>query len=478
MRVYEDEYEDYDEYEEEQEEEGEEEEYEQEQMPTAESQEYLELRKRIKEQIRKKLKKESGSGVSKSQETKKKSSDNYGSFFGPSQPVIAQRVIQESKSLLENPHLIFKTPTPHSLKSKVQKIKDTRDYSFLLSDDAELPAAIKPPVSQNASVSRSEAGTPQMPQKSKQPSGNSARDIRNGREEGKPIPTNGHMHSKSGSYKSSSTSRHSSTSVDSRGQLQNTSATGHGRPVSSMDGRRQAPSKNATGPGRPVESMDIRRHSQSNNGSGPGRPVVSMDRRRQLESNRNGPVRPFGGPKRGPSQAPLITGEKKTYAPGRKDILPPDRKPLPSKMQPSISKQEVERRLLLQERKNLSMQKHSVASSKSQISKPVKQLPSRPQMQDPRLKRKSSRPFDDEDEDMKALSMIRQMCRVNRYRNQVDDDEDLSDMEANFEDIMREEKRSAKIARKEDEEQLRLIEEEERQERMRKLAKKRKLTNH
>lgn len=34
---------------------------------------------------------------------------------------------------------------------------------------------------------------------------------------------------------------------------------------------------------------------------------------------------------------------------------------------------------------------------------------------------------------------------------------------------------SAKIALKEDEEQLRLIEEEERQERMRKLAKKRKL---
>lgn len=30
---------------------------------------------------------------------------SYGSFFGPSQPVIAQRVIQESKSLLENQHL-------------------------------------------------------------------------------------------------------------------------------------------------------------------------------------------------------------------------------------------------------------------------------------------------------------------------------------------------------------------------------------
>lgn len=33
---------------------------------------------------------------------------SYGSFFGPSQPVIAQRVIQESKSLLENPDLAAK----------------------------------------------------------------------------------------------------------------------------------------------------------------------------------------------------------------------------------------------------------------------------------------------------------------------------------------------------------------------------------
>lgn len=33
---------------------------------------------------------------------------SFGSFFGPSQPVIAQRVIQESKSLLENPDLAAK----------------------------------------------------------------------------------------------------------------------------------------------------------------------------------------------------------------------------------------------------------------------------------------------------------------------------------------------------------------------------------
>lgn len=49
-------------------------------------------------------------------------------------------------------------------------------------------------------------------------------------------------------------------------------------------------------------------------------------------------------------------------------------------------------------------------------------------------------------------------------------------MEANFDDILKEERRSSRIAREEDERELRLIEEEEERERLRKLAKKRKLS--
>lgn len=68
-------YEYYDDYGEEgYEQEGEgEEEYEE--RPSAESQEYLELGARIKKQIRKKLMKENGFALSKSQELKKKSLD-------------------------------------------------------------------------------------------------------------------------------------------------------------------------------------------------------------------------------------------------------------------------------------------------------------------------------------------------------------------------------------------------------------------
>ncbi|KAF2283840.1 hypothetical protein GH714_016431 [Hevea brasiliensis] len=239
----------------------------------------------------------------------------YGSFFGPSQPVIAQRVIQESKSLLENPHLAFRVSNSHhdkrtssstgtgskngvhqplpkvrnELKTKVQKLKDTRDYSFLLSDDAELPAPPRQSVPQTVTAPKSEARSAQVPQKYKQPSGSSVRDIRGGgREERKPIPMNGQMHSKSGLHKSTSTSKPTSTPMDSRRQL------------------------------------------GSNNGSGPGRPT---------------------GPKGLPSKMPLSTVEKKSFAPGAKTILPGAHKPLPPKMQSSVPRQKVEQKRALPEPK-------------------------------------------------------------------------------------------------------------------------------
>jgi hypothetical protein len=53
---------------------------------------------------------------------------SYGSFFGPSQPVIAQRVIQESKSLLENGHLV---PRP-SNSPQIVCIHYLCFYTFLL----------------------------------------------------------------------------------------------------------------------------------------------------------------------------------------------------------------------------------------------------------------------------------------------------------------------------------------------------------
>ncbi|KAJ6420255.1 hypothetical protein OIU84_030214 [Salix udensis] len=258
MRGYgreEDEY--YDEYEEEGEEQVEEEYEEEERKPTVEEVEYLELRERIKEQIRKKMRRESGSTLSKSHEKKKLPSDNYGSFFGPSQPVISQRVIQENKSIIENQHLALSVSNaqhtnkksssstatglknrPHGLvpkvknevKTKVQKLKDTRDYSFLLTDDAELPAPTKEPAPRNVFAPNSEARSAQVPQKIKQASSNSGRNI-HGIREGKPVFRNAQMHSKVGSQKPTSANKLDAASINSKRQLGSNNGTGPGRPA-------------------------------------------------------------------------------------------------------------------------------------------------------------------------------------------------------------------------------------------------------
>lgn len=170
------------------EEEKEEEEYEQEEdpKPTKEELEYLEYRQRLKEKIRKSMKDDSASATGQSQDKKKLPYDNYGSFFGPSQPVIARRVLEESRSMLETQHIRAKRVNSNSgiqtvptsantvgksnacnqppklvneLKKKVQKLKDTRDYSFLLSDDAEFPAPTKESASRNDPVPASETYT-------------------------------------------------------------------------------------------------------------------------------------------------------------------------------------------------------------------------------------------------------------------------------------------------------------------------------
>ncbi|KAG2240575.1 hypothetical protein Bca52824_090717 [Brassica carinata] len=78
------------------------------------------------------------------------------------------------------------------------------------------------------------------------------------------------------------------------------------------------------------------------------------------------------------------------------------------------------------------------------------------------------------EEDEEALRMVREMCKTERFAGR-----DLDDrcMEASFEDIIKEEKRSEKLAKKEDAEQLRLIEEDERRERVLRKEKRQKLSH-
>uniref|UniRef100_A0A7N0URY2 SPT2 chromatin protein n=1 Tax=Kalanchoe fedtschenkoi TaxID=63787 RepID=A0A7N0URY2_KALFE len=466
MREYED-YEDMDEYEEDgyYEEDGDagEEEYEQEKEPklTQEQLKYLELRK-LKESYRKQLTKETGSAPANSLDRSRK--DNFGSFFGPSQPVIAPRVIQESKSLLENQHLASRIlnptlskkpvnqtssgirPRPSSMpkvdpvKVKVQKLKDTRDYSFLLSDDAVPPAPRKEPPLRKVSAPNIDSRSSQRAEKSRQPLSNESRQVPGGnrqvpmgREERKPVSMNTKLQ-QPGDPKATSSIRQNPALADSR--------------------------KQHVSNGRPVQDR-------------------SLESKRQLvHSNTNRPERP-NEPKNIPSKNPNGIMRKTSGVPVTKSSMLSLQKPTP-KANSQPAKKALPQKKVLQDHFRSNMAARQPATSvKPQInrliSKPVKPISSQSFVQERPKKRPLSRPLDDEDDDgFDYRSAIRNMFRYNP--NKFQDDDDTSDMEAGFDEILKEERRSALIAKKEDEIEQRLIEEEERRERMRKAAKRRKLS--
>ncbi|XP_030468608.2 protein spt2 [Syzygium oleosum] len=474
MRGYErDEYEDYDDYEEdggEQDEEYEEEEEEEDPKPSKEQMDYLEFRQTLKERIRKrKMKKE---GASASQDRRKLPNDNYGSFFGPSKPVIAQRVIQESKSLLENQHLatrvlqsqyknqksssststgsrpVVRDKIPKvipAVKQKVQKLKDTRDYSFLLSDDAELPAPAKQPPSRNTSASTSEARPAKMPLPSKQASGSNGRIPQNVRDDRRPSSVNGQRTSSMNGQRTSSM---------------------NGQRPPSINGQRP-PSINGQTNGR-AGPTKLSSTTKSNS-------MLAADKRQLHNNNQNGPGRPAMSNGLQQKKPVAITGKTSQVA---KMSAPVMSKPPAAKMpSPALKHNVQQRKDVGNPDKYKIAPRQPAASTRPQMNKPPNQISSAVKSQDQKPKKKPIRPFsDDEDDGEMAINMIRKMFRYNPQKYAGRDDDD-SDMEANFDEIMKEEKRSAKIARKEDEEQQRLIEEEERREQMRKMAKKRKL-NH
>ncbi|GMI86544.1 hypothetical protein like AT2G22720 [Hibiscus trionum] len=467
----------------------EEEEEEETRKPTQEELEYLELRQRLKDNIRRKRKQ---SALTSSQE-KKLPYNNFGSFFGPSQPLISKRVIQESKSLLENQNMVSKLLSsnqsnkknpasnsagpkqaqhcqalkpPSELRRKVEKLKVARDYSFL-SDDTGVPATAKDPPPRNVSAPTSEARSAQKLLKSREPlssNNNSGRHLQGTRDERKSVLLKGQLQSKFGTNKSSSACKPNGMPMDSKKQLGVSSGMGPGRPGSVSNGTGSGrPVSNGTGPGRPVSNgTGPGRSVGASNGTGPGRSVGA--------SNGTAPGRP-AGPKAVPSKMPITKMEKKISAPTSRNVPPSAHKAPPSKVHTSDSRRHLEQKRGSQERsKDKMMSQRPPVSSKPQANKPVKQVLSHSQMKSNVQRPKKKNTSDDE----RALMMVRTMFRTDRWAA-CDDVDDVSDMEANWDEIRAEERRSAKIAKEEDAEQLRLIEEEERRERM---AKKRKLSRH
>ncbi|GMN34131.1 hypothetical protein TIFTF001_004519 [Ficus carica] len=405
-------------------------------QPSKEELEYLELRQRLKERFRKKIQKEEGGATRNNSSDRKRKLPNDKLLRADAYAKLMLCHIACGCHLAENKKSSGsstagsrpgvnnnKSRVINVVKTKVQKLKDTRDYSFLLSDDAQLPAPAKAPLQRGVPVRSAEARSAQVLAKSKQALGTSGRQVNGSHGEKKSVPMNGHLPSKPSSNKLPSASRPNS---------------------SQMDSKKQHSSKNGTGPGRPLAPKGLPSKTPSS-----------------LEKKVSPPV--------AKSSASIM----------QKPSLqkPSLQKPPSSKLQPSISRQQLEQRREPQgPAKAKVLPKQPAGLSRPQINRPQRPISSHVTTHDNRPKKKPVRRYSDDEEDdegQQAISLIRQMFRYNPNKF-ADRDDDLSDMEANFDDIMREEKRSARIGRKEDEEQLRLLEEEERLLKLKKL-KKRKL---
>ncbi|KAE9613310.1 putative mitochondrial carrier domain-containing protein [Lupinus albus] len=265
--------------------------------------------------------------------------------------------------------------------AKAQKIKGTRDYSFLLSDDAPVPKKEAPP--QNISMRNSEGRPAQVTGKSKQPMMSGGKLVRGSGEDRKSVSGASHLCHQSGSnYKLTSASKAGNASADSRKQLSSSSGN---RPAVS---RKQLASNSGNGPG------DSRRQLGSNSGSGPGRPV---------------------GPKGLPSKKPVITMMNTSSIPGIRSLVNGVHRPMPSKVHLSVPKQNVEQRKDLREQnKPKLVPRQPLVSSKAQVNKPpLKQNPMHSKSQDhhPRNKIVKRCTDDDGEDGIDIRSMIRSMFK-------------------------------------------------------------------
>ncbi|XP_019093793.1 PREDICTED: protein spt2-like isoform X2 [Camelina sativa] len=509
--------EDLDEYEDEEEEEEEEE-----RQPPKEELEYLELREKLKETMRKNLRKGSANAQSSQERRRKLPYNDFGSFFGPSQPVISSRVIQESKSLLENELRTAKMSNSSQTKKrpvsgsgtknvsqekrprvvnevrrKVETLKDTRDYSFLFSDDAELPVPKKESLSRSGSFPNSEARSAQLSARPKQSSGTNGRTAHGPpREEKRPVSANGHSRpSSSGSQMNHSRPASSGSQMQSRAvtgrpsssgsQLQNSRPPSAGSQMqqraASSGSQRPGPSTNRQAPMRPPGSgstmngqsanrngQSASRNGQPNSRSDSQRPApakVPVDHRKQMSSSNGvGPSRSAAVGRPLPSKTSL---ERRPSMLAGKSSIQNSQRPSSSRPMSSDPRQRVvEQRKVSRDIATPRMiPKQSVPTSKHQMmSKPApKRPPSRDIDHDRRLVKKKKPAVRSEDEE--AFNMLRQLLPSKRFSRY--DDYDIN-MEAGFEDIQKEERRSARIAREEDERELQLLEEEERRDRLRK----------
>ncbi|TVU14929.1 hypothetical protein EJB05_38426 [Eragrostis curvula] len=539
---YEDEYYDQDEYEEEGAEEG----YVEEEPPEGQK-EILELRERLKEQIRRKaLAAGAGTAVrlSSSHDRVPPTREKFGSFFGPSKPVISRRVIEERKSLKELHSTVTRDPRPsgrdvpsssskvqskgngaqhkakivNEAKKKAEALKDNRDYSFLLSDDADLPPSPKEkPAARSSFAQKADREAMHSAVKSKASTSQPA-PLSNGYSSKNTLSAQRHAEAKIDSMRRDSLSNRERAVSRDKERMHSINRNGSSQVNASKTTSQKLPSKGPIGtrhPSKDVNDSSVRKSTvpSRHHLSETVRPQSSQSQRMHSTGHRpphpSHDQRPHQSLQQRPQQS-VQSRRPQQMSQGQR----PQQSLQSQRVQQSMQSQRVQQSMQSQRQHQSSLVQKSQLSQnhrqQSQSYKPQtlqgqrpissqgqyseqrkvqsndrvkigerqirplsKPMPSRQissnGIRDDHAKKKQvlKRRFDDDEDEEDPLAMIRSMFRYDpsKYAGRDDDD---SDMEADFATIEREEKRSARIARQEDEEQLRLIEEEERREQERK----------
>lgn len=426
----------------------------------------LKYRQKLKEQLRSKLRKENGiSGNNLTDESSLPVLKKFGSFFGPSKPVIADRVIQETKALLDTPRLAPKSSTfgdpkqvsnsgagsnketcgqpLNQVKTKAQILKDIRDYSFLLSDDKDTPKLTKDPKEQNSLVPCQD--------KIHEPLAHSGRLVSNSHERKKTLELNTHPappRKACLSIETSIVSLNLKRQLDSATQRQPIKQSGNG-PVRPALFKSLPMKKPLYSDGKKVPNSLEKKHCGGSvkNEISPVLKNIISNGQKSLLNSRASCVSNNLELKKDPqrrSESNLIKKEIAGACTDQRKL--PKRCSIQANLENNLIKnQKVDRQ---------NVNKYSGGVNKDHYKK----------------ERRAEKAFSDDECDYRSI--IRNMFgyRPSRYEDVDDDDDDMC-MEADFATIQREESRSAKIAKKEDEVELAKILEEERQERLRKKAK-------
>lgn len=404
--------------------------------------------------------------------------NNFGSFFGPSQPVVSRRIIEETRAREEAARIariegrgrevdrrmpvskpvsrpIVKPSKPvNEATKKALALKEARDYSFLFSDEPMNGTKVKKPVDDapgpaarpglKVPVARSQA-TAQVLTSSRAPT---------------PLQV---VRKKSLGGGEKSGVQSSSRPLTQRKELGGQRPQGQGPSSSRPVSRPSAPVRQPPVTTRPKEGAGVGpRPTSTGGGARPGslskQPVSAA---RPTHQN-VGPVTRPGGGRIGDTgmkaKVDTVTRRPPAQDARRMPVTDPRRPaPAPSRV-PGRSAIEMERR---------------------PQSKPVSR------MEAPRRKEEYKRSrspdeysdsfIDDGEDEGDVSSMIQKMFGYNPRKYRDLDEEDDRDMEVGFSRIQAEERRSAKLAREEDEIELQRIEAEEKAERLRREKKRRKL---